>query len=420
MPRPPLIPLAIAATMLLPALAAAQLLPGVGQTLPGVIPDVVGGVTGTLGLDQLERLSPVRAADRLLAARTERLAQLVTRNPQSVALDDRGQPARRDSILVTGIDDAGLKALRTAGYSVNRESIDGLDISVARVALTEGSDLARELKRVRKLTPGAEASGDTLYFTSGSGTPLPAASSALAGASGDINARLGLIDGGVAAHPALSQVEQRGFAKGAPMPSEHGTAVASLIVGKGPIQGAAPGNPLLVGDVYGDDPAGGGALAIARAFGWMIGRGVKIVTISLVGPDNPLLRHAVGIAQRKGMTIVAAVGNDGPAAPPSYPASWPGVIAVTGVDGRERVLIEAGRALHVDFAAPGAEMRAATTSGGSAPVRGTSFAAPLVAGSLYSAQSIEALAKDAKDLGKKGPDKVYGRGLICGSCRNMR
>ncbi len=42
--------------------------------------------------------------------------------------------------------------------------------------------------------------------------------------------------------------------------------------------------------------------------------------------------------------IVAAVGNDGPSARPAYPASYPGVLAVTGVDGRNRALIEAGRA----------------------------------------------------------------------------
>ncbi|WP_373289620.1 hypothetical protein [Sphingopyxis bauzanensis] len=34
------------------------------------------------------------------------------------------------------------------------------------------------------------------------------------------------------------------------------------------------------------------------------------------------------------MLIVAAVGNDGPAAPPAYPACYRGVLAVTGVDAR--------------------------------------------------------------------------------------
>ena len=80
--------------------------------------------------------------------------------------------------------------------------------------------------------------------------------------------------------------------------------------------------------------------------------------------------------------IVAAVGNDGPAAPPQYPASYPGVVAVTGVDARGRALPEAGKASHLDFAAPGADMAAALPGQGYAKVRGTSFAAPFATARL--------------------------------------
>lgn len=52
-----------------------------------------------------------------------------------------------------------------------------------------------------------------------------------------------------------------------------------------------------------------------------------------------------------------------------------GVVGVTGVDGRDRVLIEAGRGAQVDFAALGVHGRA----------RGTSYAAPIVAARLASA-----------------------------------
>src|SRR3546814_2197624 len=103
----------------------------------------------------------------------------------------------------------------------------------------------------------------------------------------------------------------------------------------------------------GSERAGCRAGAIARALGWLVQRGAAVTTISLVGPDNKLLATAVSRAQQRGMLIVAAVGNDGPAAPPAYPASYKGVFAVTGVDSRNRALPEAGRALHIDFAAPG-------------------------------------------------------------------
>lgn len=181
---------------------------------------------------------------------------------------------------------------------------------------------------------------------------------------------------------------------------------------------------IAVADVYGADPAGGNALAISRALDWLIGLRTRVISISLVGPNNPLLAQAIAAARRRGTLVVAAVGNDGPAAPPTYPASYPGVIAVTGVDGRNRALIEAGRALHLDYAAPGADMVAANAAGRWVRVRGTSYAAPLVAARaaavLSSDGAIAALDREAVDLGRKGADSTYGRGLLCGSCRRSR
>jgi subtilisin family serine protease len=123
----------------------------------------------------------------------------------------------------------------------------------------------------------------------------------------------------------------------------------------------------------------------------------------------------------RGHIIVAAVGNDGPAAPPLYPASYPGVIGVTGVDARNRVLPEAGRGPQVDFAAPGADFSAASLAGRTTAVRGTSYAAPIVAGLLASrpgdgAQA--ALAREALDLGARGADQIFGAGLVGQSARD--
>src|SRR3546814_5602606 len=87
------------------------------------------------------------------------------------------------------------------------------------------------------------------------------------------------------------------------------------------------------------------------------------------------------------------------------------------LDGRNRALIEAGRALHLDYSAPGADMVAANINGEASRVRGTSFAAPFVAGRLYRhlqqasiTAAMQALAAEARDLGKRGPDGTYGRG----------
>src|SRR5205085_2777035 len=142
-----------------------------------------------------------------------------------------------------------------------------------------------------------------------------------------------------------------------------------------------------------------------------------------VGPPNLLLKAAVEALIARGRVVVAAVGNDGPAAPPLYPAAYPGVVAVTGVDARGHLLPEAGRGSHVDFAAPGADMAAPASEGGSVSVRGTSFAAPLVAGRLAALSArgggfaVDLLARQATDLGAPGPDPVYGRGLVAADLR---
>jgi subtilisin family serine protease len=176
-----------------------------------------------------------------------------------------------------------------------------------------------------------------------------------------------------------------------------------------------------VADVYGSGPSGGSAESVVRGLAWLAGRKTPVINISLVGPPNSALEAAVKALQARGHVLVAAVGNDGPAAPPLYPAAYPGVIAVTGVDARNRVLPEAGRGTHVDFAAPGSDMAAAGQSGFTV-VRGTSFAAPVVAGLLArrlrapdpaaAKAADEALSREATDVGARGADRIYGRGLV--------
>jgi len=114
---------------------------------------------------------------------------------------------------------------------------------------------------------------------------------------------------------------------------------------------------------------------------------------------------------------VAAVGNDGPAAPPLYPASYPGVVGVSGVDKRGQPLPEAARGPQVMFAAPGNQMVSAAI--GSPPyrtVRGTSFASPIVAALLAdnlrqpSLDGVKrAIAEAVKNTaGVQNPDVGYG------------
>ena len=48
---------------------------------------------------------------------------------------------------------------------------------------------------------------------------------------------------------------------------------------------------------------------------------------------------------------MAAVGNDGPAAPPLYPAAYAGVVGVSGITPARRALPEAAQGPQVMFTA---------------------------------------------------------------------
>ena len=75
---------------------------------------------------------------------------------------------------------------------------------------------------------------------------------------------------------------------------------------------------------------------------------------------------------------VAAAGNNGPGAEPSYPAAYPGVIAVTAVDQNLNVYRRATQGAYVDLAAPGVNIWTASLKGSGALKTGTSDAVPFV------------------------------------------
>jgi hypothetical protein len=411
--------------------AQAQLLPGNLGQLPGQIaggvvdpllrdaPATVGGAVDTLGVRAADTLDRVSLRD----LRRARLDALIRANRDVLEADAEGQPVRRGEIIALDASPDLLARLKAAGFEMLRtDTICELGLSAHVLAAPRGETARNALERARKLAPNGVFDLNHVFEPAG-GALGGAAGAAAAGERGGLGDEpIGMIDGGIATHPALAgaSIRQRSFVAGGPKGSGHGTAIASLLVGRqGAFAGAATGRPLLAADVYGGDPAAGSAELIARALGWLVKSGAPVITVSLVGPPNQLLARAVALAQRRGVTIVAAVGNDGPAAPPMYPASYPGVVAVTGVDARDRALIEAGRAAHLDFAAPGTDMVAALPGKGYAKVRGTSFAAPLVAARLSAASGdparrISTVAGEAV----KGKGKV-GRGIVCRLCRTV-
>jgi minor extracellular protease Epr len=395
--------------------ASAQLVPGLPRlpdlprTVDGVSRDPLGSLNGVVN-------DARAAAAQLARERSAQLQALVREHPELLELTREG-PAVRGEILVSDASPEMLATLSAAGFAVvSQEQVEGLGFTISTLRVPLGMAVDRAVDRARRLVPELELAPNHLHLQSGSAI-MAADNAALVQRGGGGRPTIGMIDGGVGEHPSLqSSIQQRGFASGGLRPSQHGTAVASLIAGQGAVRGAAPGARLLVADIYGSDPAGGSAANLVRALGWMVQNNVRVVATSLVGPNNPLVARAVQQARRRGTFVVAPVGNSGAAAPPAYPASYPEAIAVTAVDGRGRVLIEAGRSPNLTYAAPGADMIAARLNGQIGPVRGTSFAVPLVAGRLArhlgAPDPIAALDREASPR-----ERRYGRGLICGACR---
>ena len=412
--------------------------PAFGQILPPVqVPNLPGLPTDQINRTVNDTVSgTLRTADpqQLREVRRLRIRELLRTNRAGLEADPRGAPIVRSEVVALSPSPAALESARTEGFTVGRtRTLEGLDATIVVLQAPTGMSTRRALQRLRQLDPGGVYDFNHVYLDSGAvgeGAAEAPATSPVATSAPVPGMRVGLIDGGVQrSHPVFHDVtiHEHGCA-GGNVPNAHGTAVASLLVGHAEhFSGVAAGAELYSADVYCGLGTGGAVDAVADALAWMSRERVPVINISLVGPANGLLEQLVRLVTTRGHIVVAAVGNDGPGAPPLYPAAYPAVIAVTAVDSHRRVLIEACRGNHVDFAAPGADMAAAGLDAEFALVRGTSFAAPITAGLLARQLTeidharadavVAVLISRAIDLGPKGPDKVYGNGLVGDSLR---
>lgn len=374
-------------------------LPLPAAPLPGALPAL-----GRQGVDDLLR-RPLA-----LTLKTQ-IDALRREEPRRVDLDPNGAPILRGEFLAIGLTDARLAAVQALGFAVDREAATDatLGLDFMRLHDNRGRGTQDAMRALQQAAPGATFTYQHLYLPAGDADVAPAAGST-APAPGAARRSVGMVDGGVdPSDPALAhaQVETHGCAtKNA---SRHGTAVAARLV-------AGDTDILYAADLWCADRVGGATSQLVDALAWMDRERVAVINISLVGPDNPVLARAVQAMLARGHVLVGAAGNDGPAAPPLFPAAYPGVIGVGAVDARGRVLPESASGKQVAFCALGVVGR------GRDGLRGTSFAAPIVARRaaqlLASPQAgaaarIEAaLARQARDLGAPGRDARYGFGLL--------
>lgn len=245
----------------------------------------------------------------------------------------------------------------------------------------------------------------------------------------DATVAIGIVDTAIdLTHPALprERIVIQSLADDGPRATEHGTAVATLLVGQtaGGVAGLLPQARLYAADAFTVDADGkvhATSVDLVRALDWLLAQRVDVINLSLTGPHSNLLAIAVRRVIDAGIAVFAAAGNNGPAAPAPYPASDPDVIAVTAIDRFLAPYAAANRGGFIDLAAPGVKIWTGTADGGRF-VDGTSFASvyAAAAGALihragegrHPRGTLARLIEHVRDLGPPGHDEIFGHGLV--------
>lgn len=391
--------------------------------------------------ETLDRVSAIDAAQRPRSSAVE--------DAVPAMVDDRleliGSPTKPrqapNSIVVSGLSQQDLGRLAALGLQVTSQTRGLIAPRIVRLSVPAGMSLTEAERVVQSVNVGASADADSYYYTDGGelGCDTPGCEASMLVGWTPVEADtceapplIGLIDTGIdLEHEALKgqaievlnvSQELRGSSS-----LDHGTAIAALLVGRpgSTAPGLIPRAKLLAVDAFAKE-AGmadrSDVVSLVSALEALADRGVRVINLSLSGPPNEVLKAAIEATLARGIVLVAAVGNNGAAAEPSYPAAYPGVIGVTAVDRQLNVYRRATRGPYVAFAAPGVEIRTAQPAGTSAVRSGTSYAVPFVsaAAAMLLANDTEtdaeklrkALQGTTRDLGAPGRDPTFGFGLV--------
>ena len=352
-----------------------------------------------------------------------------------------GEGGRLEWVIIgpTGQSAAARAAIEEAGGVVTRsDSLDALRQTTLIATFPNDAARAAAERALARLAPDTALSQHHVYFFAQARQPRIYAPM-LIGEAAPGNCRLarpvtiGMIDGPVnTQHPALRGVDityETLGTRGRQPEADHGTAVAVLMVGEDPsglLAGFARGARLHAVSVFTESEEGEetSVESIAAAIDLLAGRGIRLINLSLAGPENPALGNAVAAAAARGVVMVGASGNDRRPFV-AWPAAAPEVIAVTAVDAQRRRFRQANTGADIEFAAPGVDVYAARARG-AGYVSGTSFAAPIVtalaarhmARGATSAEAIRRVLRTGVEaLGDGTRNAEFGFGLVrSGGC----
>ncbi len=200
---------------------------------------------------------------------------------------------------------------------------------------------------------------------------------------GDV--RVAVIDSEIdARHPDLAGdiAAQYDALGGSAVPHPHGTAMAGAIAAHHKLIGVAPKVRLLAVRAFAGEgeSARGTTFNVMKGLDWAADHGARIVNMSFAGPADSMFADMLAKAHRRGLILIAAVGNAGPRSPPLYPAAYAAVIGVTATDANDKLLAQANRGSQVAVSAPGVDVLVPAPGGSYELTTGTSVAAAHVTG----------------------------------------
>lgn len=246
------------------------------------------------------------------------------------------------------------------------------------------------------------------------------------------NITVAVPDTGVSPHPDLRNnllpgvdIIPGGGGDGRQDRDSHGTGMAGLIAAHGSgsrgALGIAPKAKILPIRIKSTN-AQGNSDDLVQAIRYGISHGVRVISISAVGGASIRLQRAIEAANQADIVVVAGAGNLPRDVSVRFPAAYPGVLAVGGVDRNGKLAAISVTGPEIDVVAPAVDIYSTSIDGKYRKGTGTSDSTAIVAGAvalirskypyLPASEVAHRLTATAVDKGPPGRDDQYGYGVI--------
>jgi len=201
----------------------------------------------------------------------------------------------------------------------------------------------------------------------------------------------------------------------------HGTHVSGTIVD------CTPPNVKIMPVKILDDGGYGNDFIVCLGIEYAVNNGAKVINMSFGGTcyDNEedcIYKQVINYAENRGVTCVAAAGNESGDTAFVHPAKLENIITVSALTYSDTSADFTNYGDAIDVCAPGVNILSSIPDGGYGYKSGTSMAAPHISAAAammtleypgYSPQSIKAKIRNTTvDLGPPGWDRVFGTGAL--------